>query len=541
MYQYKMEVPTRAHQCSRLSFSLPALTIYSPFRTQSFKPRSLTYFIMFYQPTASSALAAITLLVQVSASAAGHARAHIHAGHNHRARAVAGSVEVPMTELSMLQSEQITFSGWINDWFNASGSANHEAAVALLQQEYQAYQGWMSAWLDSAMSAGVPAPTALPVTAASVPLPVATNSAVSADTPAPTLRPVTFASVALPVATTLTSILVPVKPSATAGSVTSTPPFIAASSVAAPELDHIAHSSASGPQHSAASPYHSPTSPSQVPVEPSPATSAATHPSTLVIASSAPVASTAPSGSGSSGGSFNAQSNSNVAVYYGQSPATSQVTLAQMCQDSSVDIIVLAFLTTFFGPGGYPQVNFGSACGSTVSEAMTAKGASGLLSCPTMAQDITTCQKSGKKVLLSLGGSLATSAFSSDSQADQFATMLWNLFGSGTGEDAGLRPFGDVKVDGFDLGKCSTFTIQFHLLISRRQRRSQHRFLLLLRLLPPHHNVRRQKPHLLHLRCPTMSTSRRFHPPRCNANHGLRLRSILQQRRLQCRRIRLRR
>ncbi|KAK4691427.1 hypothetical protein P7C71_g5573, partial [Lecanoromycetidae sp. Uapishka_2] len=122
-----------------------------------------------------------------------------------------------------------------------------------------------------------------------------------------------------------------------------------------------------------------------------------------------------------------------------------------MCQDSSVDIVVLAFLTTFFGPGGYPEVNFGAACASTVSEAMTAKGATGLLSCPTMAQDITACQNAGKKVLLSLGGSIATSAFSSDSQADQFATTLWDLFGSGTGEDAGLRPFGDVKVDGFDL------------------------------------------------------------------------------------------
>lgn len=59
--------------------------------------------IMIYQNTASSALAATILLIQVSVSAAGHARAHLHAGHHHRARAVAGSMEVPMTELSMLQ------------------------------------------------------------------------------------------------------------------------------------------------------------------------------------------------------------------------------------------------------------------------------------------------------------------------------------------------------------------------------------------------------------------------------------------------------
>lgn len=407
---------------------------------------------MFYRTTASSALAAITFLAQVSASAAGHARAHLHPGHRHRARQVAGSVEVPMTELSMLQSEQATFAQWMNDWFNSSGSADREASVALLQQEYQAYQGWMSAWLDSAII-GAPAPSPLPITVASVPLP---NSAMSSGAIAPTLVPVTSAPVPLPVATTLTSVLVPVQASASTASVTSAQSPAAASSGLVPEKVGLHHSSASGLRQSSAPSYQPPTSPSQAPVQPSPATSAVADPYTSAIASAAPAPTTAPGGPGGSGGSFNAQSNSNVAVYYGQSGATGEVTLAQMCQDSSVDIVVLAFLTTFFGPGGYPTVNFGAACGGTTS-AMTSKGASGLMSCPTMAQDITACQSSGKKVLLSLGGSLATSAFSSDSQADQFASMLWNLFGSGTGEDTGLRPFGDVKIDGFDLGKSCSY------------------------------------------------------------------------------------
>lgn len=70
-----------------------------------------------------------------------------------------------------------------------------------------------------------------------------------------------------------------------------------------------------------------------------------------------------------------------------------------------------------------------------------------------MASQITQCQSLGKKVLLSLGGSVATTAFSSDSQAAQFANQLWDLFGSGTGVDPGLRPFGQTKIDGFDVGK----------------------------------------------------------------------------------------
>ena len=392
---------------------------------------------MFSQKALPSALAVLTLLAQVSMSAADHARAHLHARHLHHARQAAGSVEIPLTELSMLKSEQTTFSLWINDWLNSSSSVDRDAAAALLQQEFQAYQGWMSAWLDSAMGNGAASPAPLPVTVASVPLP---NSAMSTTL---TLHPVTFASIPVPVATTLTSILVPVKASSTAVPVAS-----AQSSTAVASLQ----ASKSAGQQSITPPYQPSPSSSPASAQQGQASSAAAKASNSALASSTPVASITPGGPSGSGGSFNAQSNSNVAVYYGQSGATGEVTLAQMCQGSSVDIIVLAFLTTFFGPGGYPTVNFGAACGG-LSSAMTAKGASGLMSCPNMAQDITACQKSGKKVLLSLGGALATTAFSSDSQADQFATTLWNLFGSGTGEDAGLRPFGDVKIDGFDLGK----------------------------------------------------------------------------------------
>lgn len=68
-----------------------------------------------------------------------------------------------------------------------------------------------------------------------------------------------------------------------------------------------------------------------------------------------------------------------------------------------------------------------------------------------MEKDIKTCQSLGKQVLLSLGGAAATTAFSSDSQASDFATKIWNLFGGGLGENAELRPFGSAVLDGFDI------------------------------------------------------------------------------------------
>ena len=59
----------------------------------------------------------------------------------------------------------------------------------------------------------------------------------------------------------------------------------------------------------------------------------------------------------------------------------------------------------------------------------------------------------GKKVLLSIGGATSTSSFTNDTQAQQFASTVWNLFGGGTEYDDQLRPFGSVVLDGFDVGE----------------------------------------------------------------------------------------
>ena len=147
---------------------------------------------------------------------------------------------------------------------------------------------------------------------------------------------------------------------------------------------------------------------------------------------------------------FNSSSTNNVAVYYGQSPATQAGGLVALCQNENVDIVILAFVYDFFTQGGYPSIDFGPACSSP--NELQATRAPGLQDCSALAPDIIGCQTLGKKVLVSLGGYIANSSFTSDDQAEQFAETLWNLFGAGTGDDSALRPFGSsVIVDGFDI------------------------------------------------------------------------------------------
>jgi hypothetical protein len=153
-----------------------------------------------------------------------------------------------------------------------------------------------------------------------------------------------------------------------------------------------------------------------------------------------------------SGYTFNAQSSKNVVVYFGQTAATSSTTLLAQCADSNIDIVILAFIVQNTYQGSpYPLINFGAACGGQTSE-MSAS-APGLLSCPDLASMISECQKTyGKKVMLSIGGATGSIIFATEAEAEEFATVLWQLFGPPGQIDDGLRPFGDVEVDGFDIG-----------------------------------------------------------------------------------------
>ena len=103
------------------------------------------------------------------------------------------------------------------------------------------------------------------------------------------------------------------------------------------------------------------------------------------------VPATGPTGTGSAGAvaTFNANARTNQAVYYGQTPLTANVTLATICEDPSVDIVILAFLNEYFGPGGYLVLNLGAACGSDATMEAQAKGATGILNCFEIAGNIT--------------------------------------------------------------------------------------------------------------------------------------------------------
>ncbi|KAK1062517.1 hypothetical protein LTR74_010222 [Friedmanniomyces endolithicus] len=146
---------------------------------------------------------------------------------------------------------------------------------------------------------------------------------------------------------------------------------------------------------------------------------------------------------------FRPNAKDNVAVYYGQSANTTAGGLAALCQNSNVDIVILAFVNNFFAGNGYPAVDFGPAC-DPPNEQQSAKAPS-LRSCPRLATEIKTCQHIGKLVLVSLGGYIANTSFASNAEATKFAGTLWNLFGAGN-ETTGLRPFGpNVTIDGFDI------------------------------------------------------------------------------------------
>ena len=377
-------------------------------------------------------------------------------------RAAAGSVDIPAAAFSTLKSEFTAFSTWMNSWFSSTES------IQKLNQELQSHNGFVNAWLESAMSgSAAPAlPAAVPVSrrtdAGSVEISQAQLNMLQSETTAfiSWMGASTNSSMAN---TDAIKSQIKIEFQAYQGWVTA---WLATASPDGASASAPPSSPAPlAPAVASTSPVPSPAStpPSIGVAVPSIAPSVAPSGGPL-IASSAPVASSSapaatPASAPASSGSFNAKAKDNVVVYYGQSPATSQITLAKLCSDPSVNIVILAFLSEFFSAGGLPTMDFGPACGGQSSQ-MKTKGATGMLECGQMATDIATCQSSGKKVLLSLGGATAQTAFTGDDQAKTFASTLWNLFGGGTGLDAGLRPFGSTKIDGFDVGKLITLSIQ---------------------------------------------------------------------------------
>ena len=181
---------------------------------------------------------------------------------------------------------------------------------------------------------------------------------------------------------------------------------------------------------------------------------------------STPTSSTSPASTNiSSSYIFNPNRPDLTAVYYAQSPATQQVPLPQLCSDPSIDIIILAFLSYFYsspwpGPVVYPTLNQGSKCWGP-NAAQVSAGATGLVDCvaPGFAAEVAQCQQQGKKVLLSLGGAagLSNTDIPSDEKAVELAEVVWDLFLGGTDNATtnAIRPFGDVVLDGIDIGEST--------------------------------------------------------------------------------------
>ncbi|KAJ5523339.1 hypothetical protein N7513_012883 [Penicillium frequentans] len=151
-------------------------------------------------------------------------------------------------------------------------------------------------------------------------------------------------------------------------------------------------------------------------------------------------------------------SSSNVAIYWGQnsygesSGDLAQQDLAYYCESSDIDVIQLAFLDVINGEGGAPEVNFANS-----GNACTTFDGTALLDCPTIAEDIVTCQGLGKTILLSIGGATySEGGFTSEAAAIAGAKMIWQTFGPVSTNTSINRPFGDSVVDGFDFDFEST-------------------------------------------------------------------------------------
>lgn len=136
------------------------------------------------------------------------------------------------------------------------------------------------------------------------------------------------------------------------------------------------------------------------------------------------------------------------ALYWGQASAQQQNRLRYYCDADSVDIFLLSFLTDF--PNSQKSIhgytlNLADACTTDTWDSYASTP-----NCSQVGEDIKYCQSLGKKVLMSLGGESGEYGFTSESQAVNFADVLWNSFGGGSDYPQDERPFGDATVDGFD-------------------------------------------------------------------------------------------
>ncbi|KAK6538890.1 hypothetical protein TWF694_010447 [Orbilia ellipsospora] len=146
------------------------------------------------------------------------------------------------------------------------------------------------------------------------------------------------------------------------------------------------------------------------------------------------------------------------AVYWGQNAVYAvnkttplQYDLYTTCSNPSVDVVIISFVTSFYGKAGVPILNLSDQCGTyfVYNGSTNANNYTDILSCPQIGTQITQCQALGKKIFLSLGGATYTSAWTA-AQAQDRANTIWAMFGPPSGNYP-YRPFGSAIIDGYDL------------------------------------------------------------------------------------------
>lgn len=115
--------------------------------------------------------------------------------------------------------------------------------------------------------------------------------------------------------------------------------------------------------------------------------------------------------------------------------------LASYCAPGQgINILIIGSITPQATGSSYPTGIFGSNC-TVETDGSFNKGCAGV------AQDIATCQAAGVKILTGFS-SYGNWGINGESGASTIASQLWSSYG---GDLSGpYRPFGNVKVDGFD-------------------------------------------------------------------------------------------
>ncbi|KAH0828837.1 glycoside hydrolase family 18 protein [Lanmaoa asiatica] len=115
------------------------------------------------------------------------------------------------------------------------------------------------------------------------------------------------------------------------------------------------------------------------------------------------------------------------------------------CGDSTIDTFPVAFLTEFYSTGNLPTIDLANTC-STVNDPLFP--GTNLPDCTFLTAGIETCQKAGKIVTLSIGGATGGVGFTSDSEGQAYAQVIWDIF---LGGSSTTRPFGTAVLDGIDM------------------------------------------------------------------------------------------